>query len=856
MANIEEIIVSHFNLDFDGLASMVAAKKLFPNGILTIHGRLGPGLKDFASLHKDALSLYHLSDIDLERIKRVIIVDTSQINRLGVLTKVLQKEDVEVIIFDHHSVEQCDIKYSKAYFSNTGSTVTIISELLLSKGYDITPFEATTMLLGVYADTGRMIYPSTTFRDAETVAYLLKKGANLEIIGRYLDSPLTFEQRSLLEELQRNSIIKNKEGISLYISSGKTKSYIPGLSFIIKKIEEYEDSSITILIVEMDSKIQLVGRSRVKNINILEILSEFGCKGHPQACSSVLNHRDIGQITNSIFNTLDEAIFTPLKAKDIMTSPVKTVEVDMTIDEVNSIILRYGHTGLPVVENGQLKGIISRRDIEKAKHHGLGHAPVKGFMSRNVETIDRETSIDEINRILISKEIGRLPVLDRDGLIGIVTRTDLLKYIHGENHPKWHQHIFSQSKAKDIVVDLKNICEDKLYKLLLRTGELAESLNYNVYAVGGFVRDIFLNKRIHDIDIVVEGEGIKLARLVREDFDGKLTIHDEFQTATIVMEDGLEVDFVTSRREFYEYPAALPTIERSSIYNDLLRRDFTVNSMAIILDKGKLGHLVDFFGGLTDLKNKKIRILYNLSFIEDPTRIFRGVRFCARLGFDFEKQTESFLRTAIKQGVLGSLSPKRLTNEFIHLLEEEDLLYALDLMDELTILATLFPKVDVKGSLNIFKTLDRKDLVSLLCVMFYNVYDDVENYCNKFELDSNSRNIIIGLSKLFIVEIQNLKEESLTNYDIYILLKGYSKDTLEMAFELCDNSLVRSRISKYCNQLQKVTLKVNGEVLKNLGIKPGPAYKEIMGKVLENKLNNIDDVTLDEEEFLKYYLKG
>ncbi|MGH7207545.1 MAG: hypothetical protein ACREI2_15205, partial [Nitrospiraceae bacterium] len=173
---------------------------------------------------------------------------------------------------------------------------------------------------------------------------------------------------------------------------------------------------------------------------------------------------------------------------------------------------------------------------------------------------------------------------------------------------------------------LRDRLPSRVFQVLEQAGELAEQTSVSAFVVGGFVRDLLLGRPNLDLDLVIEGDGIAYAQALARAAKAELKIHDRFGTAVIVFPDGFKLDVATARTEYYEYPAALPTVERSSIRKDLYRRDFTINTLAIRLNASHFGELIDFYGGQRDLKEKTIRVLHSLSFVEDPTRVFRAVR--------------------------------------------------------------------------------------------------------------------------------------------------------------------------------------------------------------------------------------
>ena len=350
---------------------------------------------------------------------------------------------------------------------------------------------------------------------------------------------------------------------------------------------------------------------------MLEVLEPLGVKGH--AAAVTLTKKDVTppEMLDRVKALLEARLPKGLVARDLMSAPVKTISEDTTVAEAHRLLLRYGHTGMPVIDGNQVVvGIVSRRDIEKAMRHELGHAPVRGYMSRNVISANPEMSIEDVTRLIIQNDIGRVPVLEKGQLVGIITRTDVLRRIHGESAPRWHKPLFSAgdyriAPFRDNLTDLIN---DRLPKriqgLLLLLGQKAAKEGFKVYAVGGFVRDLVLGLSNYDLDLAVEENAVEFANLLPPLLGGKLNVHPEFGTATLTLSDGFQIDFATARMEFYQFPAASPEVEQATIKHDLYRRDFTINTLAFSLNSGSFGKFLDFFGGYDDLQAGLIRVLY------------------------------------------------------------------------------------------------------------------------------------------------------------------------------------------------------------------------------------------------------
>ncbi|MCL6635911.1 MAG: CBS domain-containing protein, partial [Peptococcaceae bacterium] len=644
-----EIITTHTNTDLDALASMVAAQKLYPGAVMVFPGKLSRNVEEFMALHKDTLNVRAVRDIDPDLVETVILVDTKSPGRLAKLAELLGKPGIEVHIYDHHPRAEGDLRGSLEVVEMVGATATLLVERIREQGIPLTPLEATILAMGIYGDTGSLVFTSTTPRDVAAVAFLLEKGANLGVVADFLGRPLSEEQKSLLKTLLISARRHQVNGVKILFSTAAVPEFIVGLATLTHMISEIERLDAVFTVVEMEDRVYIVGRSNVPQANVAEILESFGGSGHAAAASATIKGGRAQEVAERLLAVVKEKVRPPLTCAGIMSSPVKTVGSQTSINEAGRIMLRYGHTGLPVVSGEKLVGVISRRDVEKAIHHGLGHAPVKGFMTTGVVWAPPELPVNEVQRLMIENDIGRVPIVKDGRLVGIVSRTDVLRTLHGTLPPR-HRVIYNaapQTLATNIKELVKKNVSPVLYRIMEEAGAVGREMGYGIYAAGGLVRDAFLGVENFDLDLVVEGDGIALARALGGRYGAKVRAHEQFGTAEIVF-PGFKVDVATARLEFYAYPAALPQVESSTLHQDLYRRDFTINAMAIALNRGHFGELLDYFGGQKDLQRRQIRVLHSLSFLDDPTRAIRAVRFAVRLGFEIAAETRHLVRIAVE----------------------------------------------------------------------------------------------------------------------------------------------------------------------------------------------------------------
>lgn len=860
-----DVITSHNALDFDGLAAMVAAGVLYPSAQKVFAGTLSKNVKKFMAIYKDSLMIKNPKEINLDEIKRLIVVDTANANRLGQLKETAFKSDIEIHVYDHHPAMPDDMKGKIREIHEVGAATTILVEKIIKENLDITPFEATILALGIYEDTGSLLFTSTTARDAYAVAYLLQKGANLAVIANFMEFSFSEEQKNLLQDLLGSAKHLNIGYTDIVIAFAERKDFIPGLDLVTYRLMEVENSEAVFTLVLMEGKVNIVGRSRTDTVKINEILSEFGGRGHEKAASAVIKGKKVSEMVDIIEQMLKENINPGLIARDIMSTPVKTIPLTFTIEEAGKVMLRYGHTGMPVVDGDKMVGVISRRDVDKARMHNLGHAPVKGFMTTDIATASPDTPVVQIQKIMVEKDIGRLPIVENGRLMGIVSRTDILHTLHGSDYPEDHEVLYCAGGYE--YFNVRELLERKMpqdiLKILEKAGQLAEESGYKVYCVGGFVRDLLLSYPNFDIDLVVEGDGEKLAVKMAEHLGGRARVHKRFGTAVVILDDGFKVDVATARTEYYEFPAALPKVEKSSLREDLYRRDFTINTLAIALNPDRYGELIDYFGGRRDLEQKYIRILYNLSFIEDPTRIMRAIRFEKRYNFSIEPDTLRLAKDAIERRMLGKLSYKRILHELVLILNEQNPLPALKRMQEIGVWQYILPEVDLenidKGILRRITVVTAwfKERYHITSVRIWLVYmmtilsrlddDKLKNVLERYHLDRQAVKAIKEARQAtkIIKEIEGNAKIRFSEIDK--LISGWEKESQIYLLLLIKDEKIWEQIVAYLDRKDKMKLDITGNDLKKLGIKPGPVYKEILDELYVLKL---DGIIMDKDDEL------
>jgi len=856
-----EVITTHINADFDALASMLAASKLYPEATLVFPGSQEKGLRNFfihtASYVFNSTKIRH---VDLEGVRRLILVDTRQRSRIGRFAEIVDNDEVEVHIYDHHPDSDDDIRGDVERVREVGAVTSLLTDLLREKGIGVTPDEASIMCLGIHEDTGSFTFSSTRAEDYRAAAWLTEQGADHNLIADLLTRELTAEQVHLLNDLMQEASTQVINGVEITVSEVIRDDYVGDFAVLVHKFMDMENLDVLFALAQMEDKIYLVARSRIEDVNAAEIALAFGGGGHPQAASATIKDKTLIQAKRSLMALLRSRVNPRKTARDIMSSPVIQIGPEKSIQEAATSMTRYNINVLLVPgEDGRIQGYVTRQVVEKAVFFNLGHLPVREYMNIEFSTVEPEASLGEVQDLIIRNRLRILPVVEDGRVAGVITRTDLLNILVGEpvirDFTYETRHASQFIRKKNMSSMLKERLPRKVIRDLKEFGRIADLLGYNVFLVGGLVRDVFLKRDNLDVDLVVEGDGIAFAQTFAEQRDDvRVRAHRKFGTAVLVFQDGFKVDVATARIEYYESPAAPPIVETSSLKQDLSRRDFTMNTLAVKLNPRHFGTLVDYFGAQKDLKERVIRVLHNLSFVEDPTRVLRAIRFEQRFGFKIGKLTLSLMKNAVSINTFKEMSARRIFLELKLLLMEQDPSHAVERLDSFDLLPVIHPEIRMTDEL--LSLLREVDAVLSWYERLYleepyepwKVYwlgltsqlgpDALRRLAESARMSEQEglglvrqrRDARDVLDRLFRLDDENL-------FGIYDLLTEYDTETILFLMASANNRRIKRQISLYFTRLQGTKTFLRGRDLKELGIPPGPVYREILNRLLEARMN-------------------
>jgi tRNA nucleotidyltransferase (CCA-adding enzyme) len=853
-----QLILTHENTDFDGLAAQLAAWKLYPQARPVLPRRPNRNLRDFLTFYWDELPYVRYEDLPRRmEVERIILVDTQTL-----ITPRGMSDETVVQIIDHHALCR-DLPPNWSYSGEeVGATTTLLLEEIIDEGLALTPVEATLLMLGIYEDTGSLVYPITTVRDMCCATWLADHGANLAVVSDFLHYPLTDQQLALYNALLDSAEALNYAGHTVIVAVAKGQGYVEEISTLAHKIRDLYDPAGLFLLVDLGEHVQLVARSTTDAVDVGHIARHFGGGGHTRAAAAIIRGMDLATTRRTLLDFLERHIHPLNTVGQIMSYGVHTLAVERTVDEAAEEMLKYGFEGFPVVDgDGKIVGILSRREIDRATRLRLGNMPVSHYMTKGDIHVAPSDSVERLQQVMTQFGVGQVPVVADGEIVGVVTRTDLIKLWAAPQHPP--------PRRREIAAKIDAALPGPLLNLLKQASNLAQEMGYPLYVVGGFVRDLLLEKPTLDMDLVVEGDAIELARQLARLVGARPRSHQRFGTAKVMLE-GREaefgvsfLDFATARMEFYAHSAALPEVESGSIKADLHRRDFTINTLAIRLDPPHFGTLLDFYGGEQDLNDGLIRVLHSLSFIEDPTRIMRAARFEQRLGFAIEPRTAELIDNALPS--LSRVSGERIRHELYLILREPEPERVLSRLENLNVLAQIHPRLACDEVEQLFSKL--RQIVSegqwdvpsednghpppglylalLTCSLSH---AEIETLAGRLKIFRSDLNLLRQISDLRDRE-PKLGRPDLSNGEIDALLRRSSSSAMLIRWLCTSSERVRERLWFYETRLRHVQPVVDGDYLLGLGLKPSPLYSKLLGAVRDALLDGQIE-TAEEEKAL------
>ena len=862
------LITCHSNADFDALAAMCAAALIYGPCDVLFPGTQEANLQTFYQELKErpgaAPGCTFLDDRvpDFSKYGRLVAVDTRRRSRLRHVWPLLDNPGTHIEVWDHHPETSDDVHAHVCHAEICGAVTTLLIEEIQKRNIAVSRETATVLGLGIYSDTGSFSFSSVTQRDFAAAGWLLGRGMDINIISEKTAFSMTKEHIRALNALLESAQTYHINGADVVLAEATLDSYLDDFAFLAHKMMEMEKFDILFAIGRMDDRIQIVARSRSHAVNVGAVCAAFGGGGHAYAASASVRDKTLSEVRDGILTQLYLQEEGEKTARDYMSQPAIGIEEGHTIAEADELMLHFGLKTMPVFApmTRRCTGLIDSQITQKAISHGLAGAPLTDYMRRNLKTLPVTATLRDITTVIVGARQRLVPIVSGgSSVVGVVSRTDLINIFAQE--PGRMNPADRAPKSRNMGRTMRDRLPKGVLDILEKAGALGRSRQTPVYVVGGFVRDLLLKTPNHDIDLVVEGDGIGFARAFAGVLGGRVRVHKKFLTSVVIFPGagGKEerVDVATARLEYYESPAALPTVEHSSIKMDLYRRDFTINALAIRLDCEPMGEIVDFFGGQKDIRDRVIRVLHTLSFVEDPTRCLRAVRFEQRYHFRIGPATEKLIKNDVSLKLLDKLSPSRLFNEFEHICAEETAILCIRRLHELGILQAIHPQLSINP--------DRKEMLirtAKVMAWYRLLYIDEEmrpwlvyflvlcsslTYAVTLEvfrrlgIPPALKNEVLGCREKARSLRSSLKRLTATpGFRVSALCSMLRPLPVEFVLYLMADMEVpetRRALSRYITVWRTEKPGVDGSDLKKLGLAPGPAYGVILQRLLEAKLD-------------------
>lgn len=884
------IIVTHNHAGFDALASLVAATKIYEGSYALAPENMQPDAALFSENYRDHLPIKGFSGMEEGPADNtVVVVAGRRRSSLGALLPLVERAR-EVHIFDHHPPSDDDLEGSEIRVEPVGAVTTLLVEEIRRCRAPLSEVECSLMLLGIYRDTASLSAASTTPRDAAAVSFLWEQPVDAALIQEYMRAPLAAEQESLLARLLGAGELFEIAGRRIFIAAAEAGEAVRGLGALARRLQQIEGVDLLVILTALPrGALHMEARTGEDDLDLPLLLAPLGARGYRRAVTAGHVGEEPAAFRERLLELLERYLPPPAVAADIARTPVAAAGAGWTVNRVSEYLDSEGGDSCPIMEEGKIAGMITRRELQKALRSGFGDTPVQGFVKRPAVMLPPHSSITALRRTFVEQKTERIILARGDGeALGTVAPMDVLRYLYRlDGRPNCPVPVGSLLKTEepappDSIDNLGPLIKEKLpprwQSRLLLMGQRAAVTGVSLYLVGGAIRDLLLGTGLsRDLDFIVLPDAPAFAGEAVKILGGKLKVFEHFGTASIFLEEGLRLDFATARREIYAAPAALPQVQGTdSLKSDLYRRDFTINTLACSLLPQSFGELHDFFGGREDLRRGLIRTLYQLSFVDDPLRVLRAVRFEQRFGFRIEESTLELIAKALRSRVLDKVSRRRLAREISLIYEEKDPAALLMRLHELHILEFLYPRLSPGPET--WQRLGRigealawagqrewsrppeKELVYLGGLLMGLGEQDQLAIIRRLGLSRERAGVLLQGCRQTPALLEELSGEAAGGAAIrpgrlVNLLDPLFPETILLLHALAGSSTLRDHLKLYLESLRHIRPRLRGGALKKLGLQPGPLFGEILEAlrraVLDGELRSYDE----ELEFVTRYLE-
>jgi len=872
-----KVILTHEQSDMDALASQLGAWLLHPKALPILSRNINRNGRQYLARFGKALPYIEYEAMPRNPIDTVFLVDTQSLITLKGMS-----QETQIIVYDHHPLRENLDPDWELHLVQAGSNVSQMIAMIRERGISLNTLQATTLALGLYEDTGSFTYGSTTADDLKAAVYCISQGADLDVVSQFLYPPLSTEQRMLYDRLMKaiqTYFIKDQ---TILVAKADATDVQDEISSVAHKMRSVLNPDALLLLVATPQGIRLVARSTSDQVNVSSIAESMGGGGHKRAASALIRpdeHLNQAQTQHyldtcfeNLVTNLNEYVQPSITVANIMSRDPLILSPDTPVQEAHRLMQRYGYEGYPVVSDGKVVGLLNRREVDRAISHGLD-ITVESLMLAGGVTISPDASLEDLQTLMGTSSWGQVPVVSPESteIIGIVTRTDLINTLSPNSE---------LPSQEEVAEKLARAIPPERLALLHALASEASKINLPIFVVGGFVRDLLLGHPSLDFDVVVEGDAIFFAHRLSDQFGGRTLTHRRFGTAKwniahirerMINELPMEgaddpsrlpdsLDLITARTEFYEQPAALPTVESSSIKMDLHRRDFTINTLALRLDGEHYGKIHDYWGGMSDLRKGHIRVLHALSFVDDATRLLRAVRFEQRFDFQIEPRTLALMSESLP--LLSKLTGARLRHEINQILAEQKAPAMLTRLEDLGILKAIHPALPwnaiIRSSLSkldvdqIDPTWDlpsQANHLNLQQTLSYLLWlgrlpeDTLRSIVSRLRCKSELKRLLISTSQVnrVLPQLSGAPPSAVVHE-----LDKIPRLVIYAAFLVNQDQILRDILWNYVSRWAQIEPHTSGDDLRRMGLKPSPAYGRILSTLRDAWLDG--EIQTPEEE--------
>lgn len=866
-----ELIVFPHNADLDHLGAVRCLSLQFPEAKILHPVRFKQNAWETAR-KLDWFKTINFSGVDFANVHRIHLVGISQPRQNKELIEAVATSFNQTVVYSDHQ-PGLPFPYSFEQINALSLTASLLAPML-NKKFIFSDDDIFLFTLAVTEKTWAGL-SSRCRSDDQTVLNFLRsyhvspaRVANAIVLGmREGQTGLYNHMRKNVEDIQYGYW-------PISFIAVKSAGHVQDLEPVVDAIWSDLAQPILIIMITANNFSRIWARSSLSQVDFFDVLAEFRPSRHRNWVFFNFSGNGHEQNRETLLQKLKENLKPDLTAGDIMSAAPQCIDWNSTIQHAFDLMLKFNIMSLIVTREDEFAGIVTRRDLDRALQMNLLDAIIGPYVPTSIPIVSPSTPVRVLKSLMVRYNLTRLPVLDGKKISGIITTHELLRFLPDNLPlPPDFLPLAEQIKMPDpsTLEDLvKRVFSLKIYHLLSKIGRFAAIKKLAVFAVGGFVRDLLLERPNFDIDIVVIGDAMSFSAALSTELACEHKVFDRFHTARIYLED-LKVDFSSARIEHYANPGALPQIEYSGLSNDLYRRDFTINALALALNPEHFLELKDFFGGYNDLLHRRIRILHSFSFLEDPTRLFRALRFAGRFNFSLEQDTRRAFDLAISREALLKLSIKRIAAEISRSFNEErpqDViasLFSAGLMRYLSpelVDASILPgrfkliKGFIKRFMILGEDIDAEAIYWSGLLSVLNAVPAAKILDATGTPHSRRVKILQALQAMNTIPSQINRICDTDNLQLYELLTGLEIETLLslMAFSM-DKRNAR-KILHFISNLRRIKCSISGNDLLAIGVEPGPLFRQIFQHIIYLKLNGADPSPEEELEIARKFYQN